>query len=158
MLFRYIGGQLVAGPLGLVSTTFRWCRRWELFSAGGVRGKGTKQFLAVWHRATRRIPLRCPIFQTFLARHRIDCWAKGVRMEALQSSSLIKRDSIICCCGWAGGIHCMIVLLSSLVLSSFGPPPPSSGPSLMQRFGSMRALAPSLPWCLSQKSLKHLLL
>ena len=31
-------------------------------------------------------------------------------MEALQSSSLIKRDPIICCCGWAGGIHCMIVV------------------------------------------------
>ena len=30
-------------------------------------------------------------------------------MEALQSSSFIKRDPIICCCGWAGGIHCMIV-------------------------------------------------
>ena len=32
-----------------------------------------------------------------------------VRMEALQSSSFIKRDPIICCCGWAGGIHCKIV-------------------------------------------------
>ena len=37
-----IGGQLVAGPLGLVSTTFRWCRRWVLCSAGGVRGKRNK--------------------------------------------------------------------------------------------------------------------
>ena len=89
---------------------FRWCRRWELFSAGGVRGKGTKQFLAVWHRATRRILLRCPILQTFPARHRIDCWAKGVRMEALQSSSLIKKGFHRLLCGWAGGIHCMIVV------------------------------------------------
>ena len=31
-------------------------------------------------------------------------------MEALQSSSFIKRDPIICCCGWAGGIHCKIVV------------------------------------------------
>ena len=31
-------------------------------------------------------------------------------MEALQSSSFIKRDPIICCCGWAGRIHCMIVV------------------------------------------------
>ena len=105
-----IGGQLEAGPLGLVSTMFLWCRRWLLCSAGGVQGKGTKQFLAVMHRAPRRIPLCCPIFQTFPARHRIACWAKGVRMEALQSSSFIKRDPIICCCGWAGGIHCMIVV------------------------------------------------
>ena len=34
-------------------------------------------------------------------------------MEALQSSSFIKRDPIICCCGWAGGIHCKIVELFS---------------------------------------------
>ena len=68
-----------------------------------VRGKGTKQFLAVRHRATHRIPLCCPILQTFPARHRIDCWTKGVRMEALQSSSLIKRDSIVCCVGGRAG-------------------------------------------------------
>ena len=31
-------------------------------------------------------------------------------MEALQSSSFIKRDPIICCCGWTGEIHCKIVV------------------------------------------------
>ena len=40
-------------------------------------------------------------------------------MEALQSSSFIKRVPIICCCGWAGGIHCKIVGQSRCIVPQF---------------------------------------
>ena len=92
MLFGCIGGQLVAGPLGLVSTTFRWCRRWVLCSAGGVRGKGTKQFLAVRHRATHRILLCCPTLQAFPARHRIVAGLKGANGSASVQQLYQKRS------------------------------------------------------------------
>ena len=74
---------LLVSPVGAV-----FCR-----GCSGQRNRA--EFLAMRHRATHRIPLCCPIFQTFPVRHQIDCWTKGVRMEALQSSSLIKRDPII---------------------------------------------------------------
>ena len=97
MLFRCIGRQLVAGPLGLVSTRFRWCCRWALCSAGVVRGKGTML----------RIFLCRSTLQTLPARRRIDCWAKGCDWKHFSSAAL-KEDSPSS--GRAGGIHCKIVL------------------------------------------------
>ena len=61
---RCTGGQLVARPLGLVITRFRWCCRWALCFAGLVRGKERNKASNFLCRAT---------LQTLPARHRIDC-------------------------------------------------------------------------------------